>query len=183
MLDIAPSLQALRANAGAHGVFIHRLIFAVRYAEFHQRLLNQDLQDAAWDLVSIFQEEIAPKSWWGILLCDTVQLLQYGKFYLLGCMLGSSELISRGLEPAPLFSYSSACILLHRLDEVCARAAEGSGQDYLRMLEMKLRMDGRQDTQQRLQVIRLALARYFARCAMIGTGGTRIIDRRAAPVV
>lgn len=80
VLDIAPSLQALRANAGAHNIFIHRLIFAVRYAEFHQRLLNLDLQDAAWDLVTIFQEEIAPKSWWGVLLCDAVQLLQYGKF-------------------------------------------------------------------------------------------------------
>jgi len=79
VLDIAPSLQALRANSGAHGIFIHRLIFAVRYAEFHQRLLNQDLQSAAWDLVTIFQEEIAPKSWWGVLLCDAVQLLQYGK--------------------------------------------------------------------------------------------------------
>jgi hypothetical protein len=54
----------------------------VRYAEFHQRLLNQDLQDAAWDLVTIFQEEIAPKSWWGVLLCDAVQLLQYGKSLL-----------------------------------------------------------------------------------------------------
>ncbi|KAF8449374.1 Nup85 nucleoporin-domain-containing protein [Boletus edulis BED1] len=163
VLDIAPSLQALRANAGAHGVFIHRLIFAVRYAEFHQRLLNQDLQDAAWDLVTIFQEEIAPRSWWGILLCDAVQLLQY--------------------EPSPLFSYASASILLYRLDEVCARTAQGSGEDYLRMLDTKLRVEGRQDTQQRLQIVRLALAKYFARCAMIGTGGTQIIDRRVGPTV
>lgn len=81
VLDIAPSLQAFRANTGAHDVFIHRLMFAVRYAEFHQRLLNLDLQDAAWDLVTIFQEEIAPKSWWGVLLCDAVQLLQYGKLF------------------------------------------------------------------------------------------------------
>ncbi|KAG9309470.1 Nup85 nucleoporin-domain-containing protein [Chiua virens] len=163
VLDIAPSLQALRANAGTHGVFIHRLIFAVRYAEFHQRLLNRDLQDAAWDLVTIFQEEIAPKSWWGVLLCDAVQLLQY--------------------EHTPLFSYASACILLYRLDEVCARTAQGSGDDYLKMLEMKLRIDGQHGTQQRLQVVRLALAKYFARCAMIGTGGMQIIDRKLGPVV
>ncbi|KAH0836428.1 Nup85 nucleoporin-domain-containing protein [Lanmaoa asiatica] len=168
VLDIAPSLQALRTNAGEHGVFIHRLIFAVRYAEFHQRLLNQDLQDAAWDLVTIFQEEIAPKSWWGLLLCDAVQLLQHGKFLL---------------KPDPLFSYTSACILLYRLDEVCARTAQGSGEDYLRMLEMKLLVDGRQDTQQRLQVVRLALAKYFARCAMIGTGGTQTVDKRVGPAI
>lgn len=43
---------------------------------------------------------------------------------------------------------------------------------------MKLRVDGCQDMQQRLQVIRLALAKYFARCAMIGTGGTQITDKK-----
>jgi nuclear pore complex protein Nup85 len=75
---IAPSLQALRMQSGAQGIFIHRLMFAVRYAEFHQRLANRDLQDAAWDLVSMFQDGIAPKSWWGVLLCDAQQLLQYG---------------------------------------------------------------------------------------------------------
>jgi nuclear pore complex protein Nup85 len=75
---IAPSLQALRMQSGAQGIFIHRLMFAVRYAEFHQRLSNRDLQDAAWDLVSMFQDGLAPKSWWAILLCDSQQLLQHG---------------------------------------------------------------------------------------------------------
>ncbi|KAF9244099.1 Nup85 nucleoporin-domain-containing protein [Melanogaster broomeanus] len=163
VLGIAPSLQTLRANPGAQGVFIHRLMFAVRYAEFHQRLLKQDLQDAAWDLVTMFQDEIAPKSWWGVLLCDAIQLLQY--------------------EPTALFSYASACVLLYRLEEVCARTAQGSGEDYLRILEMKLQAHGREVAQQQLQLARLALAKYFARCAMIGTGGTQIIDRRVGPTV
>lgn len=105
---------------------------------------------------------------WHVLVCSTC---------------GSSELIHHVLEPSPLFSYTSACLLLHRLDDVCARTAQGSGEDYLKMLEMKLRIDGRQDVQQRLQVVRLALAKYFARCAMIGTGGTQIIDRRMGPTV
>lgn len=51
-------------------------MFAVRYAEFHQRRLSKNYQDAALDLVAMFQEDIAPKSWWGILLCDAVELLQ-----------------------------------------------------------------------------------------------------------
>lgn len=55
-------------------------MFAVRYAEFHQRLLVRDLQNAASDLVSMFQDDIAPKSWWPVLLYDSMQLLQYGKF-------------------------------------------------------------------------------------------------------
>lgn len=51
------------------------------------------------------------------------------------------------------------------------------------MLDKKLHADGRQDTQERLQVVRLALAKYFARCALIGTGGTQISDRRMGPTV
>ncbi|KAH7885796.1 Nup85 nucleoporin-domain-containing protein, partial [Phlebopus sp. FC_14] len=163
ILGVAPSLQVLRATPGAQGVFIHRLMFAVRYAEFHHRLLNRDLQDAAWDLVSMFQEDLAPKSWWGVLLCDAIPLLQYG--------------------PTPLFSYASACILLQRLDEVCARIAQGSGEDYTKVLEIKMQSNGQQDFQQLLQLARLALAKYFARCAMIGTGGTQVTNRRAGSAV
>ena len=74
--DIAPSLQALRMQPESPGVFIHRLMFAVRYAEFQRRRINQELQEAALDLVAMFREEIAPKSWWAILLCDAANLLQ-----------------------------------------------------------------------------------------------------------
>lgn len=160
---IAPSLQGLRTNTAAHGVFTHRLMFAVRYAEFHQRLLNRDLQDAAWDLVSMLQEGIAPKAWWAVLLCDAFELLQY--------------------DPTPLFSYAGACVLLRRLDEIISRTAQGASEDYLKILEAKLRIDGQKDTQKRLQLVRFALAKYFARCAMIGTGGTQTVPRRVDPTV
>ena len=76
--DVAPSLQALRMQPESPGVFIHRLMFAVRYAEFQRRRMDQELQEAAQDLVAMFHEDIAPKSWWGILLCDAVDLLQGG---------------------------------------------------------------------------------------------------------
>ncbi|KAI6044488.1 Nup85 nucleoporin-domain-containing protein [Pisolithus marmoratus] len=155
---IAPSLQGLRVNSAAHGVFIHRLMFAVRYAEFHQRLLNRDLQDAAWDLVSMLQEGIAPKAWWAVLLCDAIELLQY--------------------DPTPLFSYASACVLLRRLDEIISRTAQGAGEDYLKILEAKRQADGQKDIQKQLQLVRFALAKYFARCAMIGTGGTQMVPRK-----
>lgn len=160
---IAPSLQGLRANSAAHGVFIHRLMFAVRYAEFHQRLLNRDLQDAAWDLVSMLQEGIAPKAWWAVLLCDAIELLQY--------------------DPTPLFSYASACTLLRDLDEIISRTAQGAGEDYLKILESKLQIDGQKDSQKQLQLVRFALAKYFARCAMIGTGGTQTVRRMVDPTV
>jgi nuclear pore complex protein Nup85 len=53
-------------------------MFAVRYAQFHQLVLQEEYQDAAADLLAMFREELAPKSWWAVLLCDAVPLLQFG---------------------------------------------------------------------------------------------------------
>jgi nuclear pore complex protein Nup85 len=155
---IAPSLQALRMHSGAQGIFIHRLMFAVRYAEFHQRLGNQDLQDAAWDLVSMFQDGLTPKSWWAVLLCDSRQLLQH--------------------DATLLFPYASACVLLQHLEEVVARTDQGSGDEYLRVLISKLNSGGTAEALHTLQGVRLALAKYFARCTMIGTGGKQVLERK-----
>lgn len=82
---IAPSLQTLRAESKANGVFVYRLQFAVRFAEFHYRRLNGALQDAAFDLVAMLREEIAPKSWWAVLLSDAVELLQNSAYSLKLC--------------------------------------------------------------------------------------------------
>lgn len=54
-------------------------MFAVRYAEFHQRRLSGDLQEAALDLLAMFNEDLAPTTWWGILLCDAVELIRNGE--------------------------------------------------------------------------------------------------------
>lgn len=78
---VAPSLQELRAHPGADGVFTHRLMFAVRYAEFHQRRLSGDLQEAALDLLTMFNEDLAPTTWWGVLLCDAIELIRNGESY------------------------------------------------------------------------------------------------------
>ncbi|KAG1817067.1 Nup85 nucleoporin-domain-containing protein [Suillus subaureus] len=160
---IAPSLQALQMQSGAQGIFIHRLMFAVRYAEFHQRLSNQDLQDAAWDLVSMFHDGLTPKSWWAVLLCDSQQLLQH--------------------DATLLFPYASACILLQHLEEVIARTDQGSGDEYLRILISKLGSGGTSEALHALQGVRLALAKYFARCTMIGTGGKQILERKFTAAV
>lgn len=83
MVAVAPSLHELRsAYPTVNGVFIHRLTFAVRYAEFHRQRLDGDLQDAALDLVALFQEEIAPRGWWGVLLLDATELLKAGEYRL-----------------------------------------------------------------------------------------------------
>lgn len=83
-------------------------MFAVRYAEFHQRLLNRDLQDAAWDLVSMFQEDMAPKSWWAVLLCDAVELLQYGELLAIPVN-GAAKVISHENLPRYFRMAARAC--------------------------------------------------------------------------
>jgi Nup85 Nucleoporin len=60
-------------------------MFVVRYAHFHQLLERQELQDAASGLVAIFVEDLAPKSWWAVLLCDSIQLLQYSMYGIILC--------------------------------------------------------------------------------------------------
>jgi nuclear pore complex protein Nup85 len=62
------------------GVFMHRLIFAVRYARFHELVQKHEYQDASSDLIAIFVEGVAPTSWWAVVLCDSVQFLQYSEF-------------------------------------------------------------------------------------------------------
>jgi hypothetical protein len=83
--EIVPSLDVLKAQAGSQGIFIHRLMFAIRYADFHRRLMQEDRQEAAQELVTLLRDEIAPKSWWGLLLCDAVPLLESGKPFSRHC--------------------------------------------------------------------------------------------------
>jgi hypothetical protein len=54
-------------------------MFAVRYSNFQQLCVEHDLQNAASDLVAMLRDDIAPKSWWAVMLCDAVDLLQYRK--------------------------------------------------------------------------------------------------------
>ncbi len=58
-------------------------MFAVRFAEYHQRRINSELQDAAFDLITMLRDDIAPKSWWAVVLSDAVDLLQYCQYIVL----------------------------------------------------------------------------------------------------
>ncbi|KAI0832142.1 Nup85 nucleoporin-domain-containing protein [Trametes gibbosa] len=152
--NVAPSLQTLRTDSGANiaapGVFLHRLMFAIRFAEFHQRRTSGDSQGAALDVVSMFREEIVPQAWWAVLLCDALELLQNGD--------------------TMLFSSGDACTLMQKLEKVHIMVGQGSGADYLPVL-CRVTKRGERYALQRLEVVRLSLARYYARCGAIGVGG------------
>lgn len=84
--NIAPSLHSLRKDGGlnANGVFVYRLMFAVRFANFHLQRMSGELQDAAFDLVAMFEEDVVPRSWWAVVLCDAIELIQYGEYDMRG---------------------------------------------------------------------------------------------------
>ncbi|KAL4250471.1 Nuclear pore complex protein Nup85 [Abortiporus biennis] len=151
--NIAPSLHALRAESAPalNGVYIYRLIFAVRLAEYHQRKSKGELQDAAVDVIAIFKDEIAPKSWWAVVLYDSIELLQTNEHML--------------------FTSAEAGMLLHKLEEIFTLTSYGLGSDYLPVFMKVLKNSDEKYALQRLQIVRLALAKYFARCGVIGAGG------------
>lgn len=152
-------------------------MFAVRYAEFQQRCMQQEVEEAALDLVTMLQEDIAPKAWWGVLLCDAVKLLQST---CLSCPAVFIELTNGHVtDPTLLFSYSGACQLLRRLEEIFIRAEQGSGSDYMGVLMRTMKDGGEKEALNRLQPVRLSLARYFARCTVIDVGGKHVLERRA----
>ena len=70
-----------------------------------------------------------------------------------------------------LFSSDEACLLLRKLEEICSRTAQGSGADYLNVFVRSSRSRDEKQALQKLQTVRLALAKYYARCGVIGVGG------------
>ncbi|TFK17557.1 hypothetical protein FA15DRAFT_675993 [Coprinopsis marcescibilis] len=144
---IAPIIPTLTNQPKINGVFYHRMIFAARYARLHELLGRHEFVEAALDIVTIFQEDVAPSSWWAVVLCDSVPLLEY--------------------EPRLLFSSPQASLLLLKLEEVIARASHGASTEYLSTLLRTIPNGNTNAALHRLQVVRLALARYFARCTVL----------------
>lgn len=79
-----------------------------------------------------------------------------------------------GLEKTLYIPLPSAYLLLRRLEEVSLRTGQGCGEDYLTILGRVLKVAGPKEALKRLEILRLALARYLARCTIANaplTGG------------
>ncbi|KAL7280365.1 hypothetical protein ACG7TL_005290 [Trametes sanguinea] len=124
-------------------------MFAVRFAEFHQRRASGDGQGAALDAVTMFRDDIAPKSWWAVLLCDALDLLRDGSMF---------------------FTSNDACLLIQKLEEIHLAVGQGAEDDFLPVL-CRVTKRGKKHALQRLEVARLSLAKYYAKCGAIGVGG------------
>lgn len=69
------------------------------------------------------------------------------------------------------FDVTEVFELLRRLEEVQTRTAQGSGPEYLGALMYQLQNGGEREALRQLESVRLALARYFARCSVLAVGG------------
>ncbi|KAK7060823.1 hypothetical protein VNI00_000556 [Paramarasmius palmivorus] len=165
------SLQELPSRTNTEGIFAHRLAFAVRYAQIHRLLAEQDLHGAASDITTLLRDEIAPKSWWAVLLCDTVDLLNHGSRPLSRSSRRSPNSLSGS---ASFFSQGDIVVILGKLEEISIRTAQGAGGDYLSVLVKTIRGSSEKDALDRLKVVRLALAKYFARCSIAGSDKSAI---------
>ncbi|KIK60507.1 hypothetical protein GYMLUDRAFT_43830 [Collybiopsis luxurians FD-317 M1] len=143
---IAPSLDQIHSNTRTETIFAHRLVFAVRYSQIHKMRLEQDYSTAASDLITLLRDEIAPRSWWPVLLCDSLEFLQYG--------------------PKLLFSSTDVVQLLQKLEEIVMRSSQGAGEDYLSILVQAGKGGGEKEALEKLKTVRLAIARYLARCTV-----------------
>ncbi|KIY53012.1 hypothetical protein FISHEDRAFT_34385 [Fistulina hepatica ATCC 64428] len=143
---VSLSLQELAARSNAMGIFVQRLSFVVRYADFHRLRTKGELFEAADELVVLLRDEIAPRAWWAVLLCDATELLQY--------------------EQAFLFSQAGVSHLLQKSEEIRMRSAQGAEADYLDVLARSSK-GGKAEALNRLRAVRLALARYIARCSIL----------------
>ncbi|KZT25118.1 hypothetical protein NEOLEDRAFT_1178543 [Neolentinus lepideus HHB14362 ss-1] len=156
--NTASLLQELTSIPETPGIFLHRLTFAVRYAEFHDNLMGERFRDAAINLENMFRRDTVPKSWWALLLCDCVELLQH--------------------DP-PLFTTEAICLFLQKLEEIQTRVDQGWADDYLSIVVRTTKGGGTKDAFQRLKRVRLATARFYAKCSIIDIGGKGIATLRS----
>jgi nuclear pore complex protein Nup85 len=77
----------------------------------------------------------------------------------------------RALGGSMLFSSADASEFLFRVQEIDVAVSQGAGEDYLAVLTKMHKIDSEQEAFARLRPVRLALARYMARCGIIGVGG------------
>jgi len=136
--------------------FLQRLVFVQRYAEFHKLCIAGDLPSAAEHLIEMFNSEVTPRSWWAVLLTDCSELLASGQL---------------------IFRADEVCELIGRLEVLSSRVQNGYGSEYLGVLMRIANSDVEQQAYKRLEIVRLSLARYYARCGQIGVGGRgRLVD-------
>ena len=143
---------------------------------------REEYKDAARLLVVMLNAKIVPRWWWGVILLDAGGMLDGEWTSAYRAILSTGVLISSRTDSEMVFSHDDAYELLRYLEEIYTRAEQGAGAEYLGALDRIMRgnatnPDGNavdnsktkvdiESTLGQLQVVRLALARYLARCSV-----------------
>ncbi|CCO29196.1 Nuclear pore complex protein Nup85 AltName: Full=85 kDa nucleoporin [Rhizoctonia solani AG-1 IB] len=128
-----------------------RLQFVARFADFHTFSEDGAKGEAVRLLVRMLDRSIVPRAWQAVVLLDAASLLE-------------------GSEEDLLITTDDAYELLRYLQNIYTQAALGAGSDYLEVLA-RITMRGKGSTAetealQSLDIVRLVLARYLARCTV-----------------
>lgn len=177
-------MQELYSKGPSHWVFYHRFMFVAQYAQFHESLANRDYVNAAKTVVSIIREELVPRAWAAVVLSDSIPLIRFGTLIVSSAFPFCNANYTH-TDKELLFDTSEALVLLQKLEEVINGVSQGAEEDYLslykRLLVMRQwqqRQTGKRETKEedvstadalnQLGSVRLFLAQYFARCAVLG---------------
>ncbi|CAE6471663.1 unnamed protein product [Rhizoctonia solani] len=128
-----------------------RLQFVARFADFHTFSEDGAKGEAVRLLVRMLDRSIVPRAWQAVVLLDAASLLE-------------------GSEEELLITTDDAYELLRYLQNIYTQTALGAGSDYLEVLA-RITMRGKgsaaeTEALQSLDIVRLVLARYLARCTV-----------------
>ncbi|CAE7174105.1 unnamed protein product [Rhizoctonia solani] len=128
-----------------------RLQFVARFADFHTFSEDGAKGEAVRLLVRMLDRTIVPRAWQAVVLLDAASLLE-------------------GSEEELLITTDDAYELLRYLQNIYTQVALGAGSDYLQVLA-RITMRGKGDAAEKealqsLDIVRLVLARYLARCTV-----------------
>ncbi|KAG8706603.1 hypothetical protein FRC09_002328 [Ceratobasidium sp. 395] len=144
-------IPARHVRVNATDAVTARLQFVARFADFHTFSDDGAKGEAARLLVRMLDRSIVPRAWQAVVLLDAASLLE-------------------GSEDEMLITTDDAYELLRYLQNIYTQAALGAGEDYLNVLaRMTMKAKGRGaeiEALQSLDVVRLVLARYLARCTV-----------------
>ncbi|KAH7327689.1 Nup85 nucleoporin-domain-containing protein [Rhizoctonia solani] len=128
-----------------------RLQFVARFADFHTFSEDGAKGEAVRLLVRMLDRSIVPRAWQAVVLLDAASLLE-------------------GSEEELLITTDDAYELLRYLQNIYTQTALGAGLGYLEVLA-RITMRGKgnaaeTEALQSLDIVRLVLARYLARCTV-----------------
>ncbi|KAF8603898.1 hypothetical protein BDV93DRAFT_606578 [Ceratobasidium sp. AG-I] len=145
-------IPARHVRVNATDAVTARLQFVARFADFHTFSDDGAKGEAVRLLVRMLDRSIVPRAWQAVVLLDAASLLE-------------------GSEDEILITTDDAYELLRYLQNIYTQAALGAGEDYLQVLA-RMTIKGKKgkgaeiEALQSLDIVRLVLARYLARCTV-----------------